>query len=93
MTLAAVTFELSLAGCASLKEKRMIVRSLKDRLRNTFNVSVAETGHQDTRDRAEITIALVATDGRRADSILDRVDGFVEKDRRAMILSTRRERW
>ncbi len=93
MTLASLTFELSLAGCESLKEKRMVIRSLKDRLRNKFNVSVAETGWQDTPDRAEITVALVSSDGRRADSILDRLDGFVENERRAVILSSRRERW
>ena len=68
----------------------MVIRSLKDRLRNKFNVSVAETGHQDVHTRAEISVALVATDQRFADSVIDKVDRLVESDRRALILRTSR---
>jgi translation initiation factor IF-2 len=42
----------STPGCFSLKEKRSVVKSLKDRLHNEFNVSVAETAHQDVHQRA-----------------------------------------
>lgn len=69
----------------------MVVRSLKERLRNRFNVSVAETGHQDLWGRARISVALVASDRGAADSILDRVDRLVEGETRALILSTHRE--
>ena len=43
MIIASQSWELAIPGCASLKEKRSVVRSLKDRLRNRFNLSVAET--------------------------------------------------
>ena len=66
----------------------MVVKSLKDRVRNRFNVSVAETDHQDVWTRAEITVAVVAGDRRQADSVLDRVDQFVESDGRALIVGT-----
>lgn len=84
------TWELSLPGCASLKDKRMVVRSLKDRIRHRFNVSIAETRHQDVWTRAELTVALVATDGRFADSVLAKVDQLVEDDGRAVIMGTTR---
>ena len=91
MVVGVSTWELSLPGCASLKEKRMVLRSLKDRIRHRFNVSVAETRHQDVWTRAELTVALVATDGRFADSVLTKVDTLVEDDGRAVILATRRD--
>jgi hypothetical protein len=55
MTVVVLTWELHIPGCRSLKEKRMVVRSLRDRLRHRFNLSVAETGLQDVHDRAELT--------------------------------------
>ena len=68
----------------------MVVRSLKDRMRNKFNVSVAETGHQDVLTRAELSVALVATDQPFADSVIDKVDRLVDTDRRALIIHTSR---
>jgi len=55
-----------------------VVRSMRDRLRSKFNVSVAETGLQDSHGRAELSISLVTTDRRQAESILDKTDQFVE---------------
>ncbi len=68
-----------------------MIRSLRDRLSRKFNVSVAETGLQDVHARAELTIALVATDGRFAQSVLDKIDRFVEGQGGALITSVRRE--
>ena len=93
MVVASQTWELSLPGCASLKEKRSVVRSLRDRLRAKFNVSVAETGLQDVHASAEVTIALVASDGRLAESMLDKTDRFVEEHGGAVIVGVRRETW
>jgi hypothetical protein len=83
-----IRWQLSIPGCRSLKEKRRVVKSLKERVRNRFNVSVAETDHQDVWTRAELTVAVVAGDRRQADSMLDRVDQFVESDGRALIVGT-----
>ena len=56
------SWELALAGCQSLKDKRRIVKSLKDRLHNQFNVSAAEVDHQDSWQRAALacSVALAA---------------------------------
>lgn len=86
MVVVVSSFRLSLPGCGSLKEKRMVIRSLKDRIKHRFNVSVAETQDQDVWTRAEITVALVATDQRFADSVMSKVDDLMEKDGRAIIV-------
>lgn len=77
MVIGVVTWELHLAGAASLKDKRSVLRSLKDRLHNEFNVAVAETDHHDVWQRAEITACTVATDRRHAASVLSSADRMV----------------
>lgn len=91
MVVASQTWELGLPGCASLKEKRSVIRSLKDRLRTRYNLSVAETAYQDVHARAELSVALVATDAHYATSLLDKADHLVQTHGRANILSTRRD--
>jgi hypothetical protein len=88
---ASQTWHLSLPGCASLKEKRSVVRSLKDRLRSRFALSVAETGDQDVLTRAEISAALVASDHRLAEAVLDKADHLVQGNGRALVLHTCRD--
>jgi len=84
------SWDISLPECRSLKEKRMVVKSLKERLQHRFRVSVAETRHQDVWTRAELTAAVVSTDRRHADSVLDELDRFVDHDGRGIILRVER---
>lgn len=91
MIVASQTWEIALPGCSSLKEKRSVIRSLRDRLRAKFNVSVAETGLQDVHARGELSIALVTTDRRLATSILDKADQFVESTGIAVIVRVDRD--
>ena len=69
----------------------MVVKSLKGKFRHRFNVSVAETGAQDAWSRGQITVAVVAGDRAMVDSVLDKVDRFVEEDGRALIAGVDRE--
>ena len=69
----------------------MVVRSLKDRIRHRFNVSVAETAHQDVWSRAELSIAVVGGEKAHVDSVLDAVDRFVVGDGRVMVTGTTRD--
>lgn len=85
-----LSWQLHLDGCHSLKEKRMILRSLKDRLRARLNVSVAETDHHDTWQRAELVVVTVATDFPRAEAILGQADGVVAFDARVRIIDSSR---
>ena len=88
MVVGVISWELYLDGCNSLKDKRAVLRSLKDRIRVRHNISVAETDHQDTWRRAEICAAIVSSDRRRAQSILSRVDSLVASDARVRILDS-----
>lgn len=84
------TWRLSLPGSASLKDKRRVVKSLKDRLRSRFNVSVAETGGHDLWNMAELTLALVTTDQQFADSVLGRVRHLIDQETRTVVLGVER---
>ena len=67
-----------------------MVRSLRDRLRRKFNVSVAETDFQDVHGRAQIAAVLVTTDGRFAESVLAQADRLVEQHGGAVITGVHR---
>ncbi len=73
---ALVTFRLH--EVHSLKEKRSIVKSLVEKSRNRFNVSVAEVADQDVHQKASIGIAVIGNDGRVINSVLDRIIDFME---------------
>jgi len=83
-----MTWELHLAACQSLKDKRQVLQSLKARLHNEFNVSAAETAHQDLWQRAEITVCVVSTDRRHAEDVLRQADRLVEAAPGARIMDT-----
>ncbi len=88
MPIGVVTWQLHLEGCSSLKDKRRVIKSLKDRLHTRFNVSVAETDHHDLWQRAELTCCVVAVDRRQAASVLSSADRLVESDALARIIDS-----
>jgi uncharacterized protein len=69
-----LTLELRLENSHSLKDKRHVVKSLKDRLRNKFNVAVAEIDYQDLWQRAAIAAVTVSSDHARAEQVLQSVE-------------------
>lgn len=85
-----IGWELEVYGCQSLKEKRSVVKSLKDRLHDRFNVSVAETGHHDLWQRAELTACVVGSDRRHVESVLESVDRLVASEARARVIDSYR---
>ena len=93
MLVSGCSWDLSLPECRSLKDKRRVVKSLKDRIRGRFNVSVAETAYQDTWTRAQLSVVLVTTDDAFADSVLDKLDHLIEGEHRVVILSARKARY
>ncbi len=69
-----LTLHLQINHAHSLKDKRQVVRSLKDRLRSHFNVSVAEVEFQETWQRASIAVVTVAGQQSHVEETLDRVE-------------------
>lgn len=61
---------LVIRNASTLKEKRRIIKSLKDRIKNTFNVSVAETGTLDHCQYSKLGIAMVGNDKQYVNSAL-----------------------
>ena len=78
MPVALLTIELRIEGAHSLKDKRQVLRSLQSRLRDTFGISVAETGAQDVWQTAELTIAIAASDANHARATLDKIAEFID---------------
>jgi uncharacterized protein YlxP (DUF503 family) len=91
MVIGVITWELEIFGCQSLKEKRSVVKSLKDRLHDRFNVSAAETAHQDVWQRAELTACVVAGQKKLAEAVLQSADDLVAGEARARIIQTYRQ--
>jgi uncharacterized protein YlxP (DUF503 family) len=73
-TVGVLTLELRLENSHSLKEKRHVVESLKARLRNKFNVAVAEIDHQDLWQRSAIAAVTVSSDHVHAEKVLRSVE-------------------
>ena len=75
----------------SLKEKRRIVRSIVERLKNRFNISIAEVGHSEALRRTALGLALVSNETAYLEKMLDKVINFVESDPRVQIIDLDRE--
>ncbi|MGA3018585.1 MAG: DUF503 domain-containing protein [Bryobacteraceae bacterium] len=69
-----VTLELRLENAHSLKEKRHVVESLKDRLRHKFNVAVAEIEYQELWQRSAVAAVTVSSDRVHAEKVLCAVE-------------------
>jgi len=82
------SWELSLAGCQSLKDKRRIVKSLKDRLHHQFNVSAAEVDHLDSWQRAALACSVVSTERRHAEEVLASCDRLIAGEPLAYVISS-----
>ena len=88
MIVAITTWELHLPACHSLKEKRGVLKPLTAGLRRALNVSVAETGHQDLWQRAEIACAAIGTARAVVDETVRAADRFVEEADGVRIVDT-----
>jgi len=73
-----LSLDLHFPTAQSLKEKRSLLKSLVARMRNTFNVSVAEVGYQETWQRARLVVAVVSGNGLEAQKSLAAIINFVE---------------
>lgn len=86
-----LTMELRIEHAHSLKEKRHVVRSLKDRLREKFNVSIAEIDDMDLHNSAVLAAAVVSPSKDFAGRVLDAVEREAESQLGPMLLRADRE--
>jgi hypothetical protein len=78
MTIGILKLVLFIPDSNSLKEKRMVLHSLKARLRNNFNIALAQISDQDKWQKAGLVVVSVEKDRKIVDSLLSRVVNFVE---------------
>jgi len=85
--------ELYLPESGSLKDKRQVVKSVKERLRSRFNVSIAEVDHLELWQRCGLGLAVVSGDAARAEELMGKAIRFIEQDYRVEVSSQSVERW
>ena len=91
MVVGTLKIDFHLSHNRSLKGKRKIVRSIVDKVKSRFNVSVAEVGSNDKWQKIELGISAVGNDRRHIDSSLNHVLGFIESLYLAEIVDTKVE--
>ena len=91
MNIAVMTFRLRASWVHSLKEKRMILKSLIAKLQNRYHVSAAEIEDQDVHQMIVIGVATIVPHNAMADSLMDDISMFVEENTDAEILDEERE--
>jgi uncharacterized protein YlxP (DUF503 family) len=89
MTVGIARLTLYIPDSHSLKEKRMVLRRVKDRTRQKFNVAIAEVEDNDVWQRGVLGLALVGNEGRFVESALDEVVRFVRGE--VEVTNTERE--
>ena len=85
MIIGTCTVTLRISWASSLKEKRMVIKSLMDRMKNKFNISVAEVEEQDNHRIAVIGFVCVTNETSHANSIIDNVVNYIEDNTEAEI--------
>lgn len=91
MVVGVITLELLLAGAESLKDKRKVLKSLIERLKHRFNISVAEVGRQDNWKYSTVGISAISGDFAYMQNILDSVVRFVENHEGVEVIGMERE--
>jgi uncharacterized protein YlxP (DUF503 family) len=77
MTVGLCTVELFIPDGQSLKDKRRVLQSVKSRVRDKFNVSIAEVGEQDLWQRAILGLACVANESAHVNQVLDKAVNLI----------------
>ncbi|VAX22404.1 hypothetical protein MNBD_NITROSPINAE01-515 [hydrothermal vent metagenome] len=79
MVVGILTVKLGIPGARSLKEKRKVVRSVKDRVKAKFNASIAEVANHDLHQTATLGVSVVSADAPHADSQLQKILSLINE--------------
>jgi len=79
MPIGLLTLEIQITDAQSLKDKRQVLRSLKDRLRAHYNVAVAELAHQDLWQRSRVGVVTISGDARHLEESLSQIAAESER--------------
>lgn len=93
MIIGACTVDLFIRDALTLKDKRRVIKSLITRLSSKYNVSIAETGSNESIKHSVISFAVVSNTKKHADSILEKILYFIENVPELTITDTEKELW
>ena len=79
MPIGLLTLEIHISDARSLKDKRQVLRSLKDRLRAHFNVAVSELDHQDVWQMSRVGVVSISGDGRHLEESMSAIAAESER--------------
>lgn len=91
MIIGSICLELDILEAFSLKDKRRVLKSIKERIKNKFNVSISEIDYKDTWNRTLLAIVTVSDDRSFVDRQLQGVVNFVETIHTVSIMSVSQE--
>jgi uncharacterized protein YlxP (DUF503 family) len=91
MIVGKIKIKIHIPWAHSLKEKRMVVKSISARVRNKFNVSIAEVEEQDIHQIIVFGISYVTTENTHANSIANNVINFIESSTDGEVFNIERE--
>jgi uncharacterized protein YlxP (DUF503 family) len=86
-----ICLELDILEAFSLKDKRRVLKSIKERIKNKFNVSISEVDYKDIWNRSLIAIATVSDDSSYIDKQLSEVINFIENIHSVAIMDIKQE--
>jgi uncharacterized protein len=91
MVVGVAIFELHIEAAQSLKEKRMVVKILRDRIVHEFKVSVAEVALNDLHQRARIAVSVVSSKQQMAERTIEKIENYIEANSDARIVGSTAE--
>lgn len=78
---------LEITNSRSLKDKRMVLKGLKDRIRRSFNVSISEISEQDKWQSSVLGISSISSDKQFIETMFNKIVDFIEKEKSVLILN------
>ena len=86
MRIGALKVYMEIIGSSSLKDKRAVLKGLKQRIRNRFNVSISEVDNHDKWQRATLGISSTSHDKQFIETMLNKVINYIEEEKSILIL-------
>ncbi len=85
MVIGLLIMEILIPDANSLKQRRMVVNSIKERIHNKFNASVAESRDDSSRNKCSLAVVHISNENAFTNSVLSKVVNFVEQQRKAIL--------
>jgi len=91
MKIGALKIDLEITDSTSLKDKRMVIKSMKDRLRKQFNISIAEIDENDKWQRSTLGISSASNDKQFLEMMFNKIIDYIENEKSVIVLDVNME--